>query len=69
MSSPFNPFPQYELSCRAEVNGMRVEVRQLVDARLYDQNRDARYHIERELRHRLIEEILKQAPPKIYRRQ
>ena len=69
MSSPFNPFPGYELSCRAEVNGMRVEVRQIVDARLYDGDTVARQIVEDGLRRELIAKILEQAPPKIYRRQ
>lgn len=64
MSGFFRQVPDYELRCRATVGGEQVEVRQWVTYEAYH-NPEARHHAERELRIRLVDEILKRINPKI----
>jgi hypothetical protein len=71
MTSPFL-VQQVELVCRAEVAGEEVEVRQLVDATAWDMagryGEDLRNSIRATLRHKLIDEIIKKFPVKVYER-
>ncbi|QMP84404.1 hypothetical protein HUN42_00026 [Streptomyces phage Dagobah] len=64
MSGFFRQAPDYELRCRATVAGEPIEVRCRLTREAY-QDPGARAYAERELRTRLVEEILKRVNPKI----
>lgn len=59
-----DPFEVVWLSCEVTVDGERLAVEQHVAAAAWD-DPEARKHIERSMRYKIMERVLEKAPPKI----